>query len=103
MSGAKTAFLAKLIVEEIARDFADNPGMDVEDAVYTTVFDRVSETITADKDVIAFIGEIDLNAAPDGDTLFRAIQKAVEEAVRADVSLLIDSDPRFQVDKAPRP
>jgi len=103
MSGVKTAFLAKLIVDELARDFADNPGMDIEDAIYTAVFDRVSETITSDKDVIAFIGDIDLNAAPDGDTLFRAIQKAVEEAVRADVSLLVEADERFKTEGSPKP
>lgn len=95
--------LAKSIVEDLVRDFRDDPSMDVGEAASDMVFERVSDTITSDSDAYAVIQEIDLNTSPDGDTLFRAIQKAAENVVREHVEFLVEYDDRFKTVEAPTP
>jgi len=95
--------LANQIVEELATEFEETPDMDLDEAVYGRVFDRISDFITCDAEAYDVIREIDLEQSPDGDTLFRAIQKAAENVVRSHVEFLVENDERFKREEAPTP
>jgi hypothetical protein len=95
--------LANEIVEELAGEFAETPDMDLDETIYGRVFDRISDSITCDAEIVGLIGELDLDQSPDGDTLFRALQKAAENKVRSMVEFLVENDERFKSDVEPTP
>jgi hypothetical protein len=90
--------LAQSILEEIADTYAEDNEINLDNEAYQIVFDRISDTILSDNDAISVIAEIDLEAEPDGETLFRAIQKAAEDKVLGHVLDLIREDSRFKKD-----
>jgi hypothetical protein len=82
--------LAEEVAEKVKEMCEDDGTLDVEDTIEDVLSETISERFTSDNDIIAIIGEIDLDATPDGDSLFRAIQKEAENTVRGFVGQIID-------------
>lgn len=97
MSDIKLSDIATEIVNKIADDYQEHDGddFDFDSAVNEAVFEWISDQITTDEHAAAVVSQIDLNGAPEGETLFRAIQKAAEGKLRVLTNEAIERESRF--------